>query len=192
MQALFIFVCCKLFICVPPPFSPIGSTVEQFSRHLWWAAADVHRSGGSWICQGHTRKHAQHSGHWSVHGRGQTSVDCSYSWEPTLLLSRWDQHEGFWIFFYPTMILFFVLISACFPACCLRVPEYSAASRPASHPSTSAPAEGAAHLFWDPEQHLFNNQDQLHGAVLFTKFIITGFLSSTKFSIPVCESTETY
>lgn len=79
-----------MFLYVSP-----GSTVEQFPWYLWWAAPDVHCSGGGWICQGHPREHAQHSGHWSVYGRSQTAVHCSHSWEPPLLLSWW---ENIWRF----------------------------------------------------------------------------------------------
>lgn len=39
----------------------------------------------------------------------------------------------------------------------LRVSKYFAACGSASHPPASAPAEGAANLFWDPWQHLCHN-----------------------------------
>lgn len=81
-------------LCFFVIFLSAGSAVEQFPRYLWWAAADVHCTGGGWICQGHPREHAQHSGHWPVYGRGQTAVYCSHSWEPPLLLSWWDQCDG--------------------------------------------------------------------------------------------------
>lgn len=76
-------------------FPSQGSAVEQLPWYLWWAAADVHCSGGSWICQGHPREHAQHSGHWPVYGCGQAAVYCSHSREPPLFLPRWDNWEGF-------------------------------------------------------------------------------------------------
>lgn len=76
-------------------FPPQGSAVEQLPWYLWWAAADVHCSGGSRICQGHPREHAQHSGHWPVYGCSQAAVYCSHSWEPPLFLPRWDNCEGF-------------------------------------------------------------------------------------------------
>ncbi len=86
-------VCTLLILFLCPLFLPPGSTVEQFPWYLWWAAADVHCSGGSRICQGHPREHAQHSGHWPVYGCSQTAVHRSYSWEPPLLLPRWDKCE---------------------------------------------------------------------------------------------------
>lgn len=81
-------------------FSPPGSTVEQFPWYLWWAAADVHCSGGGWICQGHPGEHAQHSGHWPVYGCSQTAIYCSYSWKPPLLFSGWGKCEGFCFLFF--------------------------------------------------------------------------------------------
>lgn len=85
---------CTLQTCFFVIFLSPGSTVEQFPWYLWWAAADVHCSGGGRICQGHPGEHAQHSGHWPVYGCGQTAVHCSHSWEPPLLLPRWDKCEG--------------------------------------------------------------------------------------------------
>lgn len=38
-----------------------------------------------------------------------------------------------------------------------RVSEHSAACGLAPHSPASAPAEGAAHLLWNSQQHLFHN-----------------------------------
>lgn len=57
------------------------------------------------------------------------------------------------------VVLFGFILTPFFFFCfsSLRVSEYSAARGSASHPPASTPAEGAAHLFWDPKQHLFHN-----------------------------------
>lgn len=47
-----------------------GHIIDQFSRHFWWAAADVYSAGGGWAGKRNTSEHAQHCGHWPVHGCG--------------------------------------------------------------------------------------------------------------------------
>lgn len=65
-------------------------------------------------------------------------------------------------------LTFFTLFFLSFSLSSLRVSQYFAAGGSTSHPSSSAPAEGAAHLLWDPWQHLFHNQDKLNGSVSYS------------------------
>lgn len=89
---------------------PSGSAVEQFPWYLWWAVADVHCSGGCWICQGHPGEHAQHSGHWPVNGCSQTAVHCPHGWESPLLLPWWEKMWSFPKCFHTNTIIYVSLM----------------------------------------------------------------------------------